>query len=92
MKTVTHLELCYYIKNRIKMILSKSIQIIHIKIGVNKLNTSFIVHLEYEFCNNKETFIKQYKLNNNTSTYGVAKNNLDKSIYQAINDFDKLMN
>jgi hypothetical protein len=83
MKTVTHHELCYYIKNRIKMILLKSIEITHFKIGVNKSNTSFIVNLNYKFGNDEKIFIKQYNLNTNK---------LDKSIYQAINDFDNLMN
>lgn len=83
MKTVTHHELCYYIKNRIKMILSKNIEITHFRIGVNTSNTSFIVNLNYNFRNNENNFIKQYNLN---------KNKLDESIYQAINDFDNLIN
>lgn len=83
MKTITHHELCYYIKNRIKMILKNNIELTHIKIGVNKSNTSFIVKLYYKFNNKKELFIKQYNLD---------KNNLDNSIYQAVDDFDELMN
>ena len=83
MKTVTHHELCYYINNRIKMILSRNLHLTHIKIGVNKSNTSFIVKLNYIFSNKTQIFLKQYDLD---------KNDLDKNIYKAINDFDKLMN
>ena len=42
----------------------------HIKIGVNKSNTLFIVNLDYEFCNKKKIFLKQYDLD---------KSDLDKS-------------
>ena len=83
MKPITHQELCYYINNRIKMILSRSLHLTHIKIGVNKSNTLFIVNLDYEFCNKKKIFLKQYDLD---------KSDLDKSIYKAIDDLDTLMN
>lgn len=83
MKTVTHHELCHLIKNRIKMILAKNIEIYNIRIGVNTSNTSFIVKLNYNFNNNEEIFSKQYKLD---------KTNVDKSIYKIINEFDRMMN
>jgi hypothetical protein len=58
MKTVTHHELCHLIKNRIKMILAKNIEIYNIRIGVNTSNTSFIVKLNYNFDNGEEIFSK----------------------------------
>jgi hypothetical protein len=65
------------------MILERNLHPIHIKIGVNKSNTSFIVKLDYKIDNKEQIFLKQYDLD---------KNDLDKSIYKAIDDFDELMN
>lgn len=83
MKTITHHELCHFIKNRIKMILARNIEIYNIRIGVNTSNTSFIVKLNYNFDNDEKIFSKQYKLD---------KSDLDKTIYKFINEFDRMMN
>lgn len=82
MKTITHHELCYFINFRIKMSLSKNIQLISIRTGVNEINTLFNVNFKYIYKNIECTFSKQYKLN---------VNNLEKNITKIINDFDKIM-
>ncbi len=83
MNPITYQELCYYINNRIKMILSRNINITYINIRVNKSFTSFIVNLNYIHGRKSDKFLKQYKLN---------IINLDNDIKKVIDDFDNLIN